>query len=100
MKPHEELGAIYSLIDEGTDIIVSHQPPYGCGDVYPNPVEIEHIGSSELLYHIERVQPKKVICGHLHDGHGRYQIGDTEVLNVAVLDDNYNLSYSSTTFDI
>lgn len=104
MKPHDELAEIYAAIPSDTDVLVSHQPPYGCGDLYPDMEsgKLRHIGSSELLYHIERVRPKKVVCGHLHSGHGRYRVADgaTEVLNVAVLDETYTLSYQKTVFEV
>lgn len=104
MKPHDELAEVYAAIPTDTDVLVSHQPPYGCGDLYPDMVsgKLLHIGSSELLYRIEQVRPKKVVCGHLHGGHGRYRVADgaTEVLNVAVVDEAYQLSYRPTLFEV
>ena len=100
MKHHSELGKIYAQIPEGTDILVSHQPPYGFGDLYPNleSGKMEHIASSELLYHIERVRPSIVVCGHLHGGHGKYQHGPTTIYNVSILNEGYQLYYPVTEF--
>lgn len=101
MKPHAELAAVYAQIPEDVDILVSHQPPYGYGDVYPDlgTGKMEHIASSELLYTIERVKPKVVVCGHLHGGHGTYQHGETTIYNVSVLNEGYQLAYPVTQFE-
>lgn len=98
MQPHEDLAEVYGEIPAGIDILVSHQPPYGCGDVYPIFGEPGpgHIGSNELCYTIERIQPQVVICGHLHGGYGVYRIGDTHVFNVSVVDEAYTLRHPAT----
>jgi len=98
MKRHDELAAVYAQIPWGLDILVSHQPPYGCGDRYPNAGtgEMEHIGSSELLYAIEQKKPKVVICGHLHGGHGVYNLGETTVYNVSIVNEAYRPVYPPT----
>lgn len=98
MKPHAELAAIYAKIPNDVDILVSHQPPYGFGDLYPNleTGKMEHIASSELLYTIERVRPSIVICGHLHGGHGQYKHNETDIYNVSILNEAYQLYYPVT----
>src|SRR4051794_34229659 len=67
MLPPKQLESVYRQIPEGIDILVSHQPPNGSGDRYPNlqTGEYEHIGSIELVETILRVRPQLVICGHL-----------------------------------
>lgn len=93
MKPHDQLADFYEMIPKGIDILVSHQPPQGFGDLYPNVLtgEMEHIASSELLYTIERVKPKVVVCGHLHGGYGTYHLGPTIIHNVSVVNEQYQL---------
>lgn len=101
MKRHEDLGPIYAKIPDDVDILVSHQPPQGYGDLYMNfdTKQMEHIASSELLYTIERVRPSIVVCGHLHGGHGTYQHGETTIYNVSILNEAYQLHYPPTEFD-
>lgn len=96
MKNPADLVPIYEAIPEGTDIIVSHQPPYGYGDRVPDRYIVfqadgdPHVGSKELLATIDRVKPKAVICGHIHDGRGSYKYGDTDIYNVALVNEAYD----------
>ena len=71
----------------GIDVLVSHQPPYGYGDRYRDvgSGKVEHLGSHELLAAIKRVKPKLVICGHIHDAHGRFDCDGIPVYNVTLV---------------
>lgn len=102
MQKHEELAEIYAKIPEDVNVIVSHQPPQGYGDLYPNmdTGKLEHIGSSELLYTVERVKPEVVICGHLHGGHGMYKHQETHIYNVSLLDDQYRQVFQPTIIEV
>ncbi len=101
MEPDNLLGLRYDKIPFDVDVLVSHCPPYGCGDVYPNPDTnvMEHVGSSALRYAIEQKQPPIVICGHLHGGYGQYQIDKSAIHNVAVLNEQYVLTNPATVID-
>lgn len=46
------------------------------------------------------IQPKLLICGHIHGAHGTDRIGDTLVANVARLDDSYRPKHPPMTFDV
>ncbi len=98
MKQPSELAEVYATIPQGIDILVSHQPPFGHGDRYPDMStgKIEHLGSKELLATIDRVRPKLVICGHIHAGHGRYEHDGVPIYNVSVVDEQYRLVHSPT----
>jgi len=114
MDAHDALGKVYERIPEGIDILVSHQPPYGCGDLYVQPAmkngmecwSRQHIGSSELRFHVERVKPEIVICGHLHKGYGWYEIphegavAPTRVANVSVVNEKYELVNEPTIIEV
>lgn len=82
----KDLEEKYKSIPEGTDIIISHGPPYGFGD---DTFDGQHVGSKALLYAIERIQPRLVCTGHLHFGYGVYNVGDTIVVNAAHMNDDY-----------
>lgn len=70
----------YSIIPEDVDIIISHGPPYGYGDLN---FHDENCGSKALLNTIRKIQPKLVVTGHIHNAQGIYYIGKTTVVNAA-----------------
>jgi Icc-related predicted phosphoesterase len=84
------LAKIYDKIPVGTDIIISHGPPYGFGDLTDRG---ESVGSQALLDKIKEIKPKYVITGHIHSARGIYEIDHgqqvTTVINAAILDEKY-----------
>lgn len=94
---HEpELEIIYSKIPNDVDIIVSHGPPFGYGDLAPRykagkSIGSENAGSKALLSAIDRINPKLVVTGHIHSGYGVYQYKNTKIVNASLLDEKYNL---------
>jgi Icc-related predicted phosphoesterase len=60
-------------------VLIVHSPPRG----YLDEVGGRHLGSRAILDAIDRVQPKLVVCGHIHQCWGREaRIGPTLVVNV------------------
>ena len=101
MKTPEELAATYAHIPEGTDVVMSHQPPYGYGDLVTElSGERVHVGSHELLAAIERVKPRLVVCGHIHGGHGRYEHLGIPIYNVSVVDERYRNVHAPTVIEL
>lgn len=102
MKQPRDLEPIYARIPEGTDILISHQPPYGYGD---RTFDVEsghllHVGSRELLVAIERMRLRLVFCGHVHGGFGRYEHAGIPIYNVSVVDERYRLVNEPTVVDL
>lgn len=93
MCDDDQLAETYGLIDEGIDLLVSHGPPFGAGDG-------AGLGSTALREAVERVQPRAVVCGHVHEGAGRHHIGRTPVYNVAVLDEHYRYANVATVIEL
>jgi predicted thioesterase len=101
MRKPRELEQVYAAIPENIDVLVSHQPPYGCGDrVFDLAGRVEHVGSHELLAAIERVRPKVVVCGHVHGGFGQYEHDGVPIYNVSVVDERYRLVNRPTVIDV
>lgn len=65
---------------ENADILVCHSPPKGVADVTSGGASV---GSTAIAAAAERIQPKLMLCGHIHDSWGaRGRIGATEVINL------------------
>ena len=82
-----------SNIPDDIDIIVSHGPPYGCGDALYDTGH-NRVGSHALRHRIGQLPNlTHVICGHIHEDRGTHIIHDDHditVLNVASVDGNYD----------
>jgi len=88
MKSEEELNHEWSKIPEGIDILIVHTPPYGILDV----VSGVHVGSTTLADQIfNRIKPKLVVFGHIHEGYGQTEIDGIKFVNAACLDAYYDL---------
>jgi Icc-related predicted phosphoesterase len=64
-------------VPKGIDILVSHDPPFGYGDFAGLDIATGkrlHYGSKAVLWTVERVKPKVVISGHVHEGYGVYNL--------------------------
>lgn len=82
----EDLAEKYAAIPE-CDVIVSHGPPYGMGDFVDR--DSQHVGCPAFTDAIDRIQPKLVVCGHIHCDAGIWRRGKSTVINASLLDDAY-----------
>jgi Icc-related predicted phosphoesterase len=80
------LAAKFDAIPSDTDIVVAHGPPRGHGDVT---MAGTHVGSTALISTLERVRPRLVVCGHIHEAYGCYQFGETQIINASLVDRSY-----------
>lgn len=69
--------------------MVAHGPPRGYGDRARRPGGYAHVGSTAMTAALERVRPRVMVCGHIHGGYRRYRLGDTEIINASLVDDDY-----------
>lgn len=77
---------------ESADILVTHSPPKGVGDVTSGGLSV---GSRAIAAAIERLQPRLAVCGHIHDSWGeRGRIGRTEVVNLGPKPNWFNVELS------
>lgn len=96
----EALQGRSDLIPEGLDVLMTHGPPRCYGDYIPtsqkqrnkyNNFGGEHVGDLTLNGAILRAKPKVVICGHIHEARGCYDLDGIPIYNVAAVDENYVL---------
>lgn len=60
-------------------VLISHSPPFGAVDVNTRG---DNLGSKALRDAILRLQPRLVVCGHIHASAGQTEyVGETPVVN-------------------
>lgn len=79
----------WARIPEGTDILVTHGPPYGILDVAPG--SSLHEGCPELLEAVKRVSPRLHVFGHIHGAYGIVRTMDTTFVNAALFGEGGDL---------
>lgn len=88
----------WDLIPDDTDILITHGPPVGYGDLCAIGVRA---GCVELLNTVQkRVRPKYHVYGHIHEGYGTRSDGRTVFINASICDLAYNPSNKPIVFDI
>ncbi len=87
-------GSYESLFDSiplTTDVLITHQPPYGIldgGEYHDKPY---HYGSEYLFQKVKQIQPKLHLFGHDHNIFGTMTENNIIFSNAALLDDQYFL---------
>lgn len=78
---------IWQDIPRDTDILVTHGPPLGLGDLCRN----GHVGCPWLIYNIKCLPNLKLnVFGHIHEGYGHYYYNNKLFINASSLDGYYN----------
>lgn len=90
MRTEEELEVLWKDMP-ACDIVICHGPPHGAGDIDPHG---EVCGSEVLARKLQELNIPWCICGHIHENYGVHKLGNTNVANVAILDNHYDLVYS------
>ena len=81
-----EIAEKWALIPESTDILLTHGPPYGIGDITKRG---EHAGCEDLLKRIQAIKPKVHCFGHIHEHSGQWEIDGTKFINASTCDFDY-----------
>lgn len=80
----EKLRAVWSLIPDDTDILITHGPPAGILDKTRDNL---CVGCVDLLMRVREIKPPYHIFGHIHPGHGLHMAEGTVFINPAICDD-------------
>lgn len=84
----EDIKAVWDLIPQNTDILITHGPIKGKGDYIPN--QGVHVGCEDLLNKVIEVKPKLLVCGHIHEGYGVYRLNRTTgIVNASICNEQY-----------
>lgn len=82
------------LIPEGTDIVITHEPPIMILDESAG----IHWGDVPLFKRIMEVRPRYHLFGHAHESCGTLKQDDIIFSNGAILDDFYYISHQPKVF--
>lgn len=96
-----EIGAIWDLIPENTNVLITHGPPYGILDSVQDHTRGPQ-GCEMLREKVEQLPNLKIHAfGHLHMMGGQtMKLGNTTFANVAICDDAYNTTRLATVLEI
>ncbi|OWF35862.1 metallophosphoesterase MPPED2-like [Mizuhopecten yessoensis] len=84
-------------IPTNTDILMTHGPPVGYGDVVKGG---NHVGCVELLNVVQKVvKPKYHVFGHIHEGYGVSTDGCTTFINASTCTTRYRPSNPAVVLD-
>jgi Icc-related predicted phosphoesterase len=81
-----EIRAKWDLIPEDTNVLITHGPPFGIGDLT---FQKDHAGCQDLLEVVEKIKPGLHIFGHIHEGYGITSNGKTTFINASSCDQLY-----------
>lgn len=77
----------WDLIPVDVDVLVTHGPPHGFGDLC---YDGRRVGCEELLVRVRELQPRLHCFGHIHEGYGVYHDGDTVLVNASTCNLRYH----------
>jgi Icc-related predicted phosphoesterase len=86
------------MIPEGTDVLVTHGPPFGVLD--KSLPSTPNLGCEELTKAIEQIRPKLNIFGHIHGGHGQITANRAQFVNASLVDEAYRLVHQPQVVEI
>jgi len=91
----------WDLIPLDTDILITHGPPYGIGDIVRS--DWTSVGCEELAAALKRIQPRVHIFGHIHEGYGVWDSLDyptTQFINAASVNVYYQPIHEPIVFNV
>ena len=94
----KSLKKIYQEINQYTDVLITHMPPYGFGDTVIN--QSYHLGSMSLMEKVRIIKPKIHIFGHIHTGKKYTKENGTSYINASVVNEEYRVSYKPTIINL
>lgn len=93
----EEILERWKQIPVDTDILITHGPPFGHGDITKYK---HHVGCLDLLSVVEIVKPKFHIFGHIHEDYGITTDNEVVFINASSCNLRYSPVNSPVIFEI
>jgi 3',5'-cyclic AMP phosphodiesterase CpdA len=101
----EMLREKWAAIPDDTEVLLTHGPAYGHGDLAPPHLSRHRkvVGCLELLLAIKRVRPRLHLFGHIHGGHGvslSDEVPFTRFVNAAICTEGYEPTNAPVVVDL
>lgn len=96
LRRGEELRHKWSLIPEGTDVLMTHGPPLGIRDE----LKCGNVGCADMWDALNRVKPRLHCFGHIHEGYGVTRGAPTTFVNAAICDGAYRPNRKPIVLDL
>lgn len=77
----QEREAVWATTPDDVDVLLSHGPPYGYGDLTTHG---QRVGCEALLNAIDAKRPRVVCFGHIHEDVGQWTRGSSRLINCSV----------------
>lgn len=87
-KKGADINKHWKLIPKGTDILITHGPPFGILDTTASNY---NAGCEMLLKKVNQIKPKLHVFGHIHEGYGMIEKGETIFANASSVNLHYQL---------
>lgn len=84
--PRDQLYKYWEKIPTDVDILITHGPPQGIGDMN---LEGENCGCASLTSYSEKIKPVLHISGHIHEGYSVNQINGITYINASICTRSY-----------
>lgn len=80
---------IWKKIPDGLDVLITHGPMYGIGDLTPRH---QNVGCDDLTAKVWSLKnpPRLHVFGHIHHGYGKVQDGRTLHVNASICNEDYS----------
>ena len=97
----EELLEKWNNIPTDTDVLITHGPPNGFGDLVNNWRQPNtNVGCELLRNRIEEINPLVNVFGHIHEGYGVYTNDKTTFVNASICTSDYRPSNKPIVIDL
>lgn len=96
--PRSDIDSKWERIPSDTDVLITHGPPLGRGDVTSGN---NRVGCVSLMKQVQsRIKPRLHVFGHVHEGYGVSYDGTTMYINASSVSHNYTRHHNSIVVDL
>lgn len=92
-----EIRKHWEKIPAGTDILITHGPPFGFLDCLADEY---HAGCQDLLRTVLTLQPRVHVFGHIHESYGMVKRSGIRYINASMVNERYEVCNRPIIFEL